>query len=101
MILFSPLLGDFFDQERRHEKEKKPSVFAKKCDSLTGRVKHKASDRAHQAGENGAYLFAYSFKPSPTFMPTVFSPLAAALAPFASILAITTLCQQQPQRLLR
>ena len=30
MILFSPLLGEFFNQERRHEKDKKPSIFAKK-----------------------------------------------------------------------
>ena len=57
-ILFSLLLGVFFDQERRHEKNKQPSVFAKKCDSLTGRAKHKASDRANQAGQNGAYVFA-------------------------------------------
>ena len=47
----------FLDQERYHKKDKKPSVFAKKCDSLTSRAKHKASDRAHQAGENGAYIF--------------------------------------------
>ena len=89
MNLFSLLFGDFFDQERRHEKDKKPSVFAKKCDSLTGRAKHKASDRANQAGEDGAYLLPNSFKPSPTFLPTVFIPFAAALAPFASILAKT------------
>ena len=56
--LFSPLLGDFFNQERCQEKDKQPSVFAKKGDSLTGRAKHKATDCAHQARENGAYLFA-------------------------------------------
>ena len=88
MILFFPLLGDFFDQERRHEKDKQPSVFTKKGDSLPGCAKHKASDRAHRAGENGAYLFA-SFKPSPTFLPTVFIPFAAAPAPSTSILART------------
>ena len=30
MILFLLLFGEFFNQERRHEKDKKPSVFAKK-----------------------------------------------------------------------
>ena len=30
MILFPLPFGKFFDQERRHEKDKKPSVFAKK-----------------------------------------------------------------------
>ena len=58
MILFSFLLGGFFGQECRHEKDKQPRVFTKKGDSLTRCAKHKASDRAHQAGEDGAYLFA-------------------------------------------
>ena len=30
MSLFPLLLGEFFNQERRHEKDKKPSVFAEK-----------------------------------------------------------------------
>ena len=30
MILFPLLFGEFFNQERSHEKDKKPSVFAKK-----------------------------------------------------------------------
>ena len=58
MSLFLLLLGESFKQEGQHETDKKPSVFAKKLDNLTGRAKHKASDRAHQAWENGTYLFA-------------------------------------------
>ena len=34
-------------------------------------------------------FFPNSFKPSPTFLPTIFIPFAAARAPSASILAIT------------
>ena len=40
-------------------------------------------------GRMAPILLPKSFKPSPTFLPTVFMPFAAALAPSASILART------------
>ena len=40
-------------------------------------------------GRMAPILLPKSFKPSPTFLPTVFIPFAAALAPSASILART------------
>ena len=90
MILFSLLLGDFFDQERRHEKDKQPSVFAKKGDSLTGRAKHKASDRAHQAGEDGAYLFAQLFQAITNLLANGFYTICSSTCPICEYFRYNT-----------